>query len=360
MTSRERVHAAMAGQPVDQIPIFPVTTRNLGARALGVKVGEMVLNPHLTFDGMRAMKRRFNFDGLECVFAPPHDAKPAELISRNGVMYLIGEDGEPYAEYQADDDPINLDRSPWLKEKKDLEKVTITTASSLRENGQLDDIIKLRQEMGDDLFLVGCAASQTMNSLAGWRGSEQGLYDLIDDPQFVHELMDIATEISIEQGKAYIDAGVDAIYIGDAWSSASIISPQQFEKFCLPRYTRVTEIFHQLGVQVYLHICGNAVPLFEMIADTGVDCIEPLDPLGGVSVADVVRRVGDRISLKGGVNTLTLLNGSPDEVRAETRMVLDAAVGKCRGFILGSGDDIPRDTPFENIDAMIETAQQYN
>jgi uroporphyrinogen decarboxylase len=359
MTSRELVRAAMSGQPVDRVPIFPVTTRNLGMRALGRRVGECVLSASLAFEGIRAMKRRFGFDGLESGLGAGYDFIAPQTMEVDGIRYLVNDQGQPMARFEEDDDPVALDQTPLLINKADLDRVELVPAERFIASGQTEAMRKLRTDMGDDLYIAGCAANQTMNSLAGWRGSEQAMYDLVDDPEFVDALMDHATDISIEVGKAMIDAGVDAIYIGDAWSSASIISPKQFERFCLPRYTRTAAAFHALGAQVYLHICGNAAPLLEMIADTGVDALEPLDPLGGVRVDDAVRRIGHRISLKGGVNTLTLLNGTPDEVRAETRQVLDAAVGKCRGFILGSGDDIPRDTPFANIDAMVETARSY-
>ena len=39
---------------------------------------------------------------------------------------------------------------------------------------------------------------------------------------------------------------------------------------------------HKMGLKIYLHICGNSNPILEMMASTGVDAIEPLDPLGGV------------------------------------------------------------------------------
>lgn len=359
MTPRERVLAAMSGQPVDRVPVFPVTTRFLGSRALGRKIGEFEFDLPLYFEGIRAIWRRFGFDGLECCFGPPKDAKPPTLEHCDGKAYLVNEDGEAYAEYQEDDDPIPLHREPLLKNKADLDTIPLIRAEEYEQAGQLEPIRQLRAEVGDELFIAGTPAGQTMNSLAAWRGSEEAIYDLIDDPAFVDEVMDLATARSIEAGKAYLAAGVDGLYIGDAWSSASIISPKQFERFCLPRYARAVEAFHALGATVYLHICGNIMPILEMIADTGVDCLEPLDPLGGTDIKEVVRRIGDRVSLKGGVNTLTLLTGTPDDVRAETRKVLDAAWGNCRGFILGSGDDIPRDTPFANLDAMIQTAREF-
>ncbi|HOS44318.1 MAG TPA: uroporphyrinogen decarboxylase family protein [Armatimonadota bacterium] len=351
--------AALAGEPVDRVPVFPVTTRNLGGRALGRQVGDFELEPRLVFQGMRAIWRRFGVDGLECGFGPARDSVPPRLEMRDGTPYLVDAEGTPVAIFQEDDDPLPLHATPLLQEKGDLDQLAVTPAEDYERSGRLDDLRALRAAVGDELAIAGCPASQTMNSLAAWRGNEQAIFDLVDDPEFAHAAMDVATAISIEAGKAYVAAGVDCLYIGDAWSSASVISPRQFEAFCLPRYARAVEEFHRLGVPVYLHICGNCMPLLEMMADTGVDAIEPLDALGGVVVSEVVRRVGHRVSLKGGVSTLTLLRGTPDEVRAEARMVLEATVGRCRGILLGSGDDIPRDTPFANLDAMVEVARSF-
>lgn len=326
---------------------------------MGLKVGDMVLDPDLYFKGIAAIARRFGFDGVECGFGPARGTVAKGVTVIDGDSYLTRDDGSPCARFQDDDDPVPLDRTPPVSHKSDLSKLKVTPASWYEESGQLDAIRQSRAALGDGLSLAGCAAGQTMNSLAAWRGSQEALLDLIDDPAFVDDAMDLATDMSIEAGRAFVAAGVDGIYMGDAWSSASIISPAQFERYCLPRYTRAAEAFHGMGVYVYLHICGNVNPILELMADTGVDAIEPLDPLGGVDMADVVRRVGHRVSLKGGVNTMTLLRGTPEEVRQETLAVLDAACGRCRGLILGSGDDIPRDTPFKNIDAMVETALAY-
>ena len=92
-----------------------------------------------------------------------------------------------------------------------------------------------------------------------------------------------------------------------------------------------------------------------MLADTGAHVVEPLDPLGGVEVADAKRRIGQRVALMGGVNTLTLADGTPDEVRAE-------AIRKCReggphGYILAAGDMVPPNTPLANLQAMVDVAR---
>jgi uroporphyrinogen decarboxylase len=53
-----------------------------------------------------------------------------------------------------------------------------------------------------------------------------------------------------------------------------------------------------------------------------------------------------------------MLNGSVDEVVAASKRCIDEA-GRGGGFVLSTGDQCPRDTPFENILAMVETARDY-
>lgn len=158
-----------------------------------------------------------------------------------------------------------------------------------------------------------------------------------------------------EEGSDWVD-GIDAFYIGDPAASASLISPRHFEEFCLPVYQRFCRHFKGRDILIYIHVCGNSAPILEMLADTGADVVEPLDPLGGVSVADAKRRIGGRVALMGGVNTLTLMGGSPEEVRAE-------AIPKCReggphGYILAAGDMVPPGTSLANLQALVDVARR--
>ena len=149
---------------------------------------------------------------------------------------------------------------------------------------------------------------------------------------------------------------IDALYIGDPAASASLVSPQHFERFCLPAYRKFCRHFANLDVLIYVHICGNANPILEMLADTGAHAVEPLDPLGGVSVADAKRRIGNRVALMGGLNTLTLANGTAEEVKAEA--ILKCREGGSHGYMLAAGDMVPPSTPPENLSAMVQVARQ--
>jgi uroporphyrinogen-III decarboxylase len=110
--------------------------------------------------------------------------------------------------------------------------------------------------------------------------------------------------------------------------------------------------------RIYCHICGNLLPVVEMLVEAGLDCIAPLDPLGGFTVADVRRVVGDSIVLMGGVNTLSFSNGAPDEIRREALRCMEEGDGN-GGFILGSGCVLPPDAKRENIEALVDAASEF-
>jgi MtaA/CmuA family methyltransferase len=171
--------------------------------------------------------------------------------------------------------------------------------------------------------------------------------------------MDVALGNAIEHAKALVDCGVDALYVGDPLSSASVISPRSFRAFCFPRFQLFCSELKDRGALIYLHICGNSGPILEMMADTGADCVEPLDPLGGVTVADAKRRIGGRVSLMGGVNTLTLLNGSPEQVYQEA-VTCCRAGGIGGGYVLAAGDMVPDQTPEENVRSLVQAAKDMS
>jgi len=130
----------------------------------------------------------------------------------------------------------------------------------------------------------------------------------------------------------------------------------------LPVLKRVTAMSHDLGIPTHIHSCGPERNLVKMAAEeTHLTVIDPLEipPMGDCDLAELKRLYGNRIILKGNLHTTDImLNGSvEDVVRASKKCIDDAAAGG--GFILSTGDQTPRDTPFKNIFAVVETARTY-
>lgn len=360
MTSKERVRHAMELKQPDRVPVFPVITHMHASRVIGRKIIEFELNPDLVYDALLAAWREYGFDGFEVPISRSKGwMEQFELVEKDKTKYWMDrKTGKYVSKLQEDDMPISMDNEPLIKDKADIEKIVVKKSEEYLENGQLDGLARVIKTVGEDAFIAGHCAGQTMNSLVYFRGAENALIDLIENKELVHAIMQRVTDGTIELGKALVETGVDCLYIGDAWSNAGIISPAQFEEFCVPQYRRVCDIFHKYGVKLYLHICGKTTPILDKMASTGVDAIEPLDPLGDVKLEDAKAKVGKKVCLKGGINTLTLLYGTEAQVKDEVISCIEKA-SKDGGFIFGTGDDIPRDAPIRNVKTMVEAVRQY-
>ena len=81
--------------------------------------------------------------------------------------------------------------------------------------------------------------------------------------------------------------------------------------------------------------------------------------MGDCRLAELKQAYGDRIVLKGNLHTTeVMLRGTVADVMAASRKAIDDAAAGGR-FILSTGDQCGRDTPDENLLAMVETARTY-
>lgn len=81
-----------------------------------------------------------------------------------------------------------------------------------------------------------------------------------------------------------------------------------------------------------------------------------MDGLAGLQ--EVRRQLQDKVTMNGNVHTVeTLIRGIPKDVIREVQEIKEAFKGSQR-LIIGTGDQVGRETPIENIDAMIEEAKK--
>lgn len=192
-------------------------------------------------------------------------------------------------------------------------------------------------------------------------GFERLMIAFATDPQFVHELVGLSVQVNLEMAKEVARHGADFVFTGDDYASAQqpFVSAQAFGEFLLPGLKRVVSGFKELGLPVIKHTDGNIMPLIDMIVDSGIDCLDPIDPVAGLDIGGIKKRYGDRIALKGNVNCAqTLTFGSVSEVVEETKEVIrKAATGG--GLILSSSNSIHSAVKPGNYLAMWNAIRMY-
>lgn len=358
----ERVRCAMTNGTPDCVPFIPQVCVPHAVRMLGLDFEatllDVIRHPLRMNELSFACVREYGADGLRAWMPPP----PCEVVKVDGVWY--GQDPETGARLGRVDfaggGGVVPPETPTINSDADLEAVPILTADEVLRSGRLDGIKAIIQQAGDDYFVISHSGAFTPEYLTFVRGKERALMDLLEQPDFCHRAQERALQRSIQNALALARIGIHGLMIADTYGG--VVGPRGFREFFLPYFRRfVTELRTTLGAKcpvIYMHICGNSTQLFELMAETGVDCIEPLDPLGGVRVADAKARVGKRVALMGGVHTVKLAHGTQAEVEADVQRCLnEGAPGG--GYVLACGDMLPTETSPAKVRAMRDAAHSY-
>jgi uroporphyrinogen decarboxylase len=183
-------------------------------------------------------------------------------------------------------------------------------------------------------------------------GYQNYFYGLFDAPDRIKMLMEIVTGLIIDWLHVQDDAfgGLDVMLIGD--HVCNQVSPAQMAEFILPyekaiftEFPKAVKIYHNEG----LHNDEQISMVLEFGADVWHFGSDQHD------IADLYARVEDDIVLFGGVDPHGVMRfGTPDEVRDETRHVIQAS--KHRRLMLSTGTGTTPETTLENQRAMVETA----
>ena len=192
---------------------------------------------------------------------------------------------------------------------------------------------------------------------------EDDIYQYHDHPK-LHEKWAAERVEQVEQRFQQImalDVKPDFICVG---GSGTLVFQNLaiFRKFTFPAVKRAIELATQAGFPTHVHSCGPEKELVKIFAEeTDLTMIDPLEipPMGDCNLAELKRQYGDKIVLKGNLHTTNImLRGSVQDVINASKAAIDDAAAGGR-FILATGDQIGRDTPDENVFAMIETARTY-
>ena len=192
-------------------------------------------------------------------------------------------------------------------------------------------------------------------------GMENLLMTMALNPDFAHRLFKRVADINIRIIQRAVEAGADTISLGDDYCSnkGPMMSPAMFREFLVPNLRRAVEAIHQGGARCIKHSDGNLWPILDDIVGTGVDCINPLEPVANMDMAEVKKRYGDRVCLMGNIDCGELLcHGSVEEVRQAVADCIGKG-GRGGGLIVSSSNSIHSGVTPGNYAAMIEAVHAH-
>jgi uroporphyrinogen decarboxylase len=200
----------------------------------------------------------------------------------------------------------------------------------------------------------------------GWGGMAVFPVLCITEPDFVHELHELATTYIVENIKRLmpeINEYVDIIWLAsDDWGTqkSTIASPRVFRDLFLPYLQRINSACHKAApdVKTFRHSCGAIYSLLDLITESGFDVLNPVQwTAGGRSYAEWKDKARGKLALwGGGVNSQgTLPLGTAEEVAAEAGEVV-SVMRQDGGFVFCNIHNILAEIKPENVIAMYRAA----
>ena len=170
---------------------------------------------------------------------------------------------------------------------------------------------------------------------------------LYQTPALAHQLLDKITESTINYLKKQIDSGADMVQIFDSW--AGILPANHYREFSLAYIRRISEAIEEVPVTVFAK--GAYFALSSM---TEVPC-QTIGLDWNMSVEKARQHFPEK-TLQGNLDPCALY-GSFDQVRAETRKMLDRFEGHSHIANLGHG--VYPDTDKDKVRCFIDTVKEY-
>lgn len=218
----------------------------------------------------------------------------------------------------------------------------------------------LQHRFGDQIYLMGSVCWGLWENATQVMGLPAFAVAMRRDPDFVRRMVRYYETLYLAAVHAVADAGMPGFVYSDdmGHKTGPQTSPRVLDEFFGPSLRRIADQAHQRGLKIIIHSCGNVSLLLDLFMACGFDGVHSLEPTAGMDLADVKRRVGDRMCVFGNLDIAHVLShGTSQEVEQAVTGALRAAA-RDGGFIMAMTNS-HHAVKVENTRWMIEFTHRY-
>lgn len=340
MNSIERTYRTLAHQRVDRVPVdlhnFMMTPKFLGVDDFE----DFFQDGEAMAEGQIKAWQHFGHDVVLI------ENGTAALAEACGVQVKYIKDSSPTAS------------QPAIKSLAEVDRLKVPNPYKYP---LLSELLKATRivvdEIGDQAFIMGRADQGPFSLACEIRGLENFMMDLAKGKELdkVHQLLDFCRQVTEQFTIAQIEQGAHATSIGD--SPSGLVSPKHYREFAYPYAEQLVSNLKKKDIILSYHICGNSTPIIQDMVKTGAAIIE-VDQKADQKICKAA--AAGKATLLGPIDPSEVMAlGTPELVTEKCKEALKN-LSPGGGFILGPGCALPPDTPYENIYAMIETANKFS
>ena len=375
MTAHERIETAIRLGKPDRVPVVPIIDF-FSSRYGGINQHDMLFDIGRADDALEKTLRDLgSIDGqnlsyaglgriMQVIFPTPPIMPGVGGEPADGQFQFVEKTVMEWEEYRQIER-----RGPlrWIMDKMKLSNPQLgNPVGMLKTFASLGaDIMKARRSMrqwqrkGVESMVAYNIVFTPMEYISLFlRSFNDFILDLFRHPEEVKEASRALMKTMQLQGMMMVKlSGLKRVFMGGTRTSASFLSPKQFEEFALPEWQEMCEYWVGKGVTPLLHFDSDWTAFFPLLKNLPRrKCILNLDGSSDIFAAKEV--LGDHMCIMGDVPAAMLKLGEPEEVDEYCRRLI-TELGADGGFILSSGCTMPIDTRPENAKAMFKSVHRY-
>ncbi|MGL6227535.1 MAG: uroporphyrinogen decarboxylase family protein [Thermoguttaceae bacterium] len=382
----ERFVKAMRNEKPDRVPIRPFVAETTAVYA-GYSCQDVVQDYNNAFDALLKCAKDFDWDatvpnmvyvwmGIVQSTGIKYYGMPGVQISPNtGFQYIEPSESEAFMREEDYDaliaDPTGFLANTWLP------RATTTIVPPGSPNTFVNNVSLLSGALAmKNYFTAFGPHIARMRSEAGMPCAISGIlkapFDIIADKLRGYKALCMDMYSRPEKVLAACESMMHhLLYIAKRGADPSrnlpvglwmhrgcvpFLSPAQFEKFFWPTLKHIICELWKEGIQTLFYAEGEWNPNLKYIAELPEKSIVYHVDRG--DIFEVHKAVGHKFCLSGGIPNDLLAYGTPEEVRAFVKKVIQG-VAKEGGYIVDASAIMQDDTKIENLRAMSEAAREY-
>ena len=256
------------------------------------------------------------------------------------------------SEFDYPDDDLPVLRRPILK-YKDIDRIVIPRPKTAKRMPvYLEAIEYVYKALGDTVPVLAYVPAPFTTGMM-LSEPNQFLIDTIKKPNYIKQVMEIAFKATIEFCYDIINCGGLPLIV-DPLASSSVISPRIYRDFALPYEKELIKFLHRYDFDVILHICGDTVPILDLLPETGADLVS----LDKVDINVAIAKLSEKMRIIGNYDTAKIAFSSMDEISRDVKNMVMTAKPARKGYIASTGCEVPVRAPVQNVKAFIKAAKE--
>jgi uroporphyrinogen-III decarboxylase len=376
MTSRDRILTTLRGEIADRVPVAPFVQdeylafyyphktkvdRVIDATELANELDFDLMAKHRAFEQPHFFRRSYRNWELRRTESRADGMIKRRLEIVTPTRTLLLEETGPDCGAATTGVRFHVTRA-LLQDDNDAEAFLkyLPLLSDADRREMRDIAATWRQIIGDRGVLAPWGFAGVFNFCADLCGMDNFYVAPYEDEPRYRALMDGVTNAMCAYSAALGETAIDCIGIQGHMAGGATTGPDFFRQFVQPYEKRVIEAIHRAGKFSVYHNCGFAKSLYSNYRELGMSVWETVSepPRGDNRLADAKAALGDKICLLGNLDQVDFLKrATPTEVAEKTREII--AIGKHGGrFIFSTSDYLEKNTPRENVVAMINAAKE--